>query len=124
MVEALADLARQLRHLHHMQPVEQQIVVVEDVLRLLRADIRVEERLQFRLPVGAPRERDRQHFGERCLAVHRPRIDGETRCRHRESLPGCGKPEVMTRDCDQILSIGAIMNRERRMEPDARRVFP
>ena len=45
MVEALADLAGKGWIADHMRPVEQQIVVIEDILSLLRLDIDSEQLL-------------------------------------------------------------------------------
>ena len=56
MVEAAADLVGEARIADHLRPVEQQIVVIEDVLLLLRLDIGGEQLLQFGGPAGAPRE--------------------------------------------------------------------
>ena len=65
VVEALADVARERRLRHHVGPVEQQVVVVEDVLRLLRGDVGVEQLRQLALPLRAPREHGGEHVGER-----------------------------------------------------------
>jgi hypothetical protein len=39
MVEALADFAGKARIADHLRPLEQQIVIIEDILSLLRLDI-------------------------------------------------------------------------------------
>ena len=57
VVEARADLrARGAGSPTMLRPVQQQVVVVEDVLRLLRRDVGGEQRLQLALPLRAPRE--------------------------------------------------------------------
>jgi hypothetical protein len=54
VVETVGDRRRDCRLGHHLGPVEQQIVVVEDVLPLLRLDINGEQVFQLELPVPAP----------------------------------------------------------------------
>ena len=78
MVEALADLAGKARIADHLRPVEQQIVVIEDILPLLRLDIDGEQLLQFGGPGGAPREGRSQHTLDGQLGVDASRIDGKT----------------------------------------------
>ena len=78
MVEALADLAGKPRIADHLRPVEQQIVVIEDILSLLRLDIDSEQLLQVGGPDGAPREGRCQHILDRQLGVDASRIDGKT----------------------------------------------
>jgi len=54
VIEARANFPTQAGVRNHDRPVQQQVVVVEDVLRLLRFDIGIEELLELRLPLGAP----------------------------------------------------------------------
>ena len=56
MVEAAADVRGQRRIADRLRPVEQQIVVIEDVLALLGLDIGREQFPQFARPAGAPRK--------------------------------------------------------------------
>ena len=51
MVEPLSHEPCQRGLTHHLRPIEQQIIVVEDVITLLRCDIAAEEFLQFSLPL-------------------------------------------------------------------------
>ena len=71
VIEVLAHLARQLRHLHQLAPVEQQIVVIEHLLALLGLDVGLEQVAQLVLPLRAPRELLEQHGfqGSRALTA-------------------------------------------------------
>ena len=62
VVEARADLGGEIALGQHVRQIEQQIVVIEHVLALLRLDIGGEQSLQFGRPVGAPRKRAAQHL--------------------------------------------------------------
>ena len=56
MVETRGNIVRNLFHLHHLRPVKQQIVVIEDIMALLGLDVGAEQGFEFILPVDAPRE--------------------------------------------------------------------
>jgi hypothetical protein len=56
MIEAAADLGGEVPVGHHLRPVEDQIIVIENPLPLLRFDIGGEELLQRIGPFAAPRE--------------------------------------------------------------------
>jgi hypothetical protein len=86
MVEALADLAGKARIADHLRPVEQQIVVIEDILSLLRLNMNSEQLLQFSGPDDTPREGYCQHILDRQLGVDAARIDGETRALARKTV--------------------------------------
>ncbi len=75
VIELAADAIRDPVICEHFQPVEQQVVVVEDVLLLLHCDVAFEKLLQFRLPVPAPRKIAREHGLEILGAVHAARVD-------------------------------------------------
>ena len=60
---------------HHLRPVEQQIVVIEHVLLLLRFHIGAEQRSQFRFPFCAPGKEAIEHLAKRCLGVDDARVD-------------------------------------------------
>ena len=79
MVEAFTDEPRQRRLLHHIRPVEEQVVVIEHVLPLLCFDVSTEEALQFGFPFRTPRKSVLERLGQRASGVHRVRVDGETR---------------------------------------------
>ncbi len=56
VIEALAHRPRQIRLAHQERPVEQQVVVVQHLLALLRHHVGLEETAQLHLPVRAPGE--------------------------------------------------------------------
>ena len=58
-IEPAADIGREVRHLQHPLPPQQQIVVVEHTLALLGLDIGPEQLLQLAGPLRAPGERRR-----------------------------------------------------------------
>ena len=57
VLEATADFARDARLLHEDVPVEQQIVVVEQLLRVLDLDVAAEQLRQLVAPSRCTRER-------------------------------------------------------------------
>ena len=59
MIEAPADVVRKLRIADHLRPVEQQVVIIEHALPLLRFDIAGKQLLQLGGPGGAPWEESR-----------------------------------------------------------------
>ena len=67
MVEAPADVVGERRIADRLRPVEQQVVVIEDVLRLLGFDIGREQLAQLLLPAGAPGKMVPEHVVERQL---------------------------------------------------------
>ena len=78
VVETRANLSPEAGVGHHLRPVQQQVVVIEHTLRLLFADVSIEEFPQFGFPVRAPREYVAEHVSERCSAIHDARVDGKT----------------------------------------------
>ena len=123
VVEARADLARERGFADHVRPVEQQVVVVEHVLRLLRVDVGAEQLGELGLPRDAPRIVVLEHLAERRLAIDRAGVDREARRLGREAALGGVETELVPRDRDQVFRIAAIEDREGLVEPDARRVL-
>jgi len=107
---------------HQVVPVEEEVVVVEDVPRLLRVDVRLEERAQLVAPRGAPGERGGERCRERALRVDRVRIDRETGAFLREPRRSLRQAEPVAREVQQVLGVGAIEDGERRVEADRRAV--
>ena len=122
MVEALADLAGKGWIADHLRPVEQQIVMVENVLSLLRLDIDGEQLLQFGGPDGAPREGRCQHILDRQLGVDASRIDGETSTFGRETVFRLREPSLVPHEVHQIGRVLAVVNGESRIEADLARI--
>ena len=79
VIEAASDLFCQLRYRHCLSDVEQQIVVVQAVVALLRFDVGLKQPLQLRLPIQAPWKRDLQHLVQGQLRIDGARVDREAR---------------------------------------------
>ena len=123
VVEARADLGSERGHLRHLRPVEQEVVVVEHVLRLLRLDVGAEQALEIVLEVEAPRIARLQHVGERRQRVDRRRVDRKAGVLAREALAGLGEPQFVPYQVQEVGRVLAVVDGERRIEADARRVF-
>ena len=123
MAEATADLARKLGLGHHSRPVEQKIVVVEHVLRLLGLHVPEEKALQVLFPLGTPRVVGLQHVGERGAGIHDGRINRQARSLQRKALVLGRKAELVPHEVHQIGGIFPVVNREGRLEPDPHGVF-
>lgn len=79
MVEQRGNLRGELGNAHHSGPIQEQVVEVEDLLRLFRRYVGAEQRTQFFLQSCAPWIAIAQHVGQRRLRVDRARIDRQTR---------------------------------------------
>jgi hypothetical protein len=123
VIEPLADVARQRRLRGHVRPVQKQVVVVEDVLGLLGAHIRREERLQFRGPRYAPGVGLVEHVGECRFGIDDARIDREARRFRRKPALRDVDVELLPHDGHQVLGVAAVEDRERLGKADARRIF-
>ena len=123
VIEPLGDFRRDRGLLHHVRPVEQQIVVIEHVLALLRFDIVLEQNLQLVLPRRAPRKVRAQNILERQFAVDRARIDREARALGGKALLGLRKAEIVAHQIHQIGGILAVVDGEGRREPDRLGIF-
>ena len=91
MIEAAADLGSEVPVAHHLRPVEQQIIVIENVLPLLRFDIGGEEFLQRIGPFAAPGKGGPQHLLDRQFGIDAARIDGEAGALRRKAAIGSSK---------------------------------
>jgi len=123
VVEARADVRRERRVAHHVRPVEQQVVVVEHVLRLLLLHVGFEEPAQLGLERRAPREGVREHVAERHHAVHHARVDREARRLAREAPLGVGQSACVPHEREEVLRVAAVLNGECLGHADARRVL-
>ena len=79
MVEPRPHLAGKVGIGGGVRPVEQQVVVVEYVLRLLRGGVGCEETLELFFPMRAPGKGGAQHTRERHSSVDRSRVKREAR---------------------------------------------
>ncbi len=120
--EARADLRGECRFLDHVRPVEQQIIVVEHMLHLLCLDVGAEQALEIVREIGAPGVALREHRGKRHPRVDHRRIDRQTGMLARKAPARLGKPEFVAQQIHEIGSVFAVMDGERRIEADARRV--
>ena len=87
VIEARADLgARAPARAIISVPVEQQVVVVEQLLRELGLDVLAEQPRELVRPLAAPRKTRLQRALQRLLRVHAVRVDRETRVLARKAL--------------------------------------
>jgi hypothetical protein len=75
VIEPPTDVCGEHRIAHCLRPIEEEVIVVEDILGLLGLDIASEQLAQLGLPTRAPRIDPSQHFTERQLGIHGTRID-------------------------------------------------
>jgi hypothetical protein len=54
MIEARGDIASDFWFLHHLCPVEREVVIIEYVLPLLGIKVAGEQFFEFAFPIGAP----------------------------------------------------------------------
>ena len=118
MVEAAADIVGKSGVAHHLRPVEQQVVVIEDVLALLRLNIGGKQLLEFGGPPRTPRERRAQDLLNRDLGVDATGVDGKARSLGGKPVHGFGKSKVVPNQVHQIRGIFAIVDGKGRVEPD------
>ncbi len=119
VVEEAADFGTELRLAHHLRPVQQQVVVVEHLLRLLGLDVGAEQALELVLPLRAPREARLQHLGERGARVDHRRIDRQAGALLREALLRRRQPELVAHQVHQVGGVLAVVDAEAGVEPDA-----
>ena len=118
MVEARGKMRGDLGLARHLRPVEKQVVVIENVLRLLRFDIACEQRLQFFDPAGAPGEHAAENFAQRCLRVHGARVDRKARALGRKPAFGFRVAKVVPDEVHQVGAVFAVVDSECRIEPN------
>ena len=111
-----ADILGNSRLGHHLRPVEQQVVVIEDVLRLLGFHIGSEEFAQLLFPAGAPGEVLFQHRVERRFRIHRPGIDGKAGALGREAAFRLRETELVADEVHQVGGIFPVVDGEIRIE--------
>ena len=118
MVEPAADVVRQRRLGGGLRPIEQKVVVIENVLRLLGLDVSREQIAQLRPPSGAPGKGVSQHLVERQFGVDGAGINGEAGSLGREPARRLGEAKFMAGEVHQIGGIFPVVDREIRIEPD------
>src|SRR5258708_6693602 len=102
MVEAAADILGKSVIAHHLRPVEQQVVVIEHVLALLRLNIGGKQLLELGGPPRTPRERSAQHLLDRNLGVDATGVDGKACSLGREPAHCLGKSKPMPNKVHEI----------------------
>ena len=95
MVEAAADIVGKVCVAHSLCPIEQEVIVIEDILPLLGLHIGREEFAQLGRPSGAPRERSVQHLLDREFRVHAARVDRKARAFHWKTTFGLRQTKLM-----------------------------
>jgi len=123
VVEARADIGGDGGFAHHHGPVEQQVVVVEDVLGLLGFDVGGKQLAELGLPHRGPGKMVLEGFGKLGLRVDGARIDGEAGPLGGEAGPGVVEAEVVADDVEEIGRVLAVVNGELLVEPKSRRIF-
>ena len=122
MVEAPAKMRGDLRLGGHLRPVEQQIVVIEHVLRLLGLDIAGEQLLQLFGPARAPGKHRTQNFAERRLRIDGARIDRKTGALGRKAGFGLRQSELVPDEVHQVGGILAVVDGEGGIEANLQRI--
>jgi hypothetical protein len=79
VVESGSNFCRQARLLHHMAPIEKQIVVVEHVVALLCNDVGAEKLFEFVGPIGAPWKCGAKRHRQFATRINRVGIDRQAR---------------------------------------------
>ena len=124
MIETAGDLVGDRGLTEHLREPEQEVVVVEHVLALLRLDIGREERAQRLLVRGDPGEPLADRRPEIGAGVDGARIDGEARRLGREALRCLGQACFVAGPVHEIGRVFAVVDGELGIEADSERVFP
>ncbi len=117
MIEPRADIPRQGRFGHKRVPVQQQVIVIQQLLLLLGVHIGAKQPVQLIDPLGAPRIGAFQRLGEAALGVHTVGVDAKARILARESFALAGKPQIVAHNIDKIGGVAPIQYREIGMQP-------
>ena len=75
MIKAPADFGGDGRLGHGVTPIQQEIVVIENVVLLLPCDIGLKEATELAGPLGAPWKKPGERFFERTAGIDRVRVD-------------------------------------------------
>ncbi len=118
VIEPFADILRNQRLAHHLRPVEQKIVVIENVLRLLGVHIGGEQVAQLRFPGKAPREGGLQDLVQRRLGIDGARIDGKAGALGRKPALRLGEAELVANEVHQVGGILTVVDGEFLVEAD------
>ena len=122
-MEARAEFACNRRFLHQDVPVQQQVVVVQQLLRLLGVDIGAKQLRELVAPLIAPWVVGRQRIRERAARVHPMGVDGEAGVLARKAFRLLGVAQFLAFDVDEVGCITAINHRETGIKAQHLRVF-
>ena len=118
VVEALLNRPGQLRLHHQVVPVEQEVVVVEHVVRLLVSDVGAKQRPQLVGPLATPRERAAEHLLQGIAGAHRVGVDSQAGGFSGKAPRGARQAELVAQEVDAVRGVRAIENGEARIETD------
>ena len=117
-VEPSGDVLRDCSAPHHLCPIEQQIVVIEDTLCLLGQGVGTKQRFQLPCPVAAPGKRLRQQPLDLHPGVDRVRVDRKTGRLLRKAAVLLAQPPLVPYQIHQIGGVTPIEHREIGVEAD------
>src|SRR6266852_109122 len=118
MIEAATDILGKSRIAHHLRPVEQQVVVIEHVLALLRLNIGSKQLFKLGGPTRTPRERRAQDLLDRDLGVDATGVDGKARSLGGEPARCLGKSKAVPNQVHETRGVFAIVDCKGWGEPD------
>ena len=124
VVEPASDISGKQWTGNCFRPVEQQVIVIEDVLRLLGFDVSAEQVVKLRFPTGAPRKMIAEHGIERLLGIDRPRVNRKAGAFGGELALRLRKSKLVADQIHQVSGILPVMDRKVGVEPNLASVFP
>src|SRR2546429_6107725 len=101
MVKPAPNALRRRSTLHQVKPVEEEVIVVEQVAPLLRLHVGSEQMLQFLTPVGTPWESQLEGIVEALARVHRVGVDRQACGLPREPCGLLGKAELSSDEIEK-----------------------
>jgi len=122
MIKTRANFSAQRRVGHHLRPEQQEVIVVQHVLRLLGFHVGAKQLLELALPLRTPGENLLQHVGQRPLAVDDARIDRQAGSLLRKALLAGGQAKLVADQAEQVFGVAPVVNGEGLVQTDARRV--
>jgi len=102
VVETAADLPRNNGFGHRMAPVQQEVVVIEDVVLLLGHNIGLKQTTKLGWPIGAPGKTLGKRLLERAPGVDRVGIDRQASALAGEAGRCLGEAELAAHKVEQI----------------------
>jgi hypothetical protein len=124
VVEITADLPHDSGFGHRMSPVQQEVVVIEDVVPLLGHDIGLEQPTKLVRPIGTPGKTLGERLLEREPGIDRVGVDRQASVLAGEAGSRSGQAELHAYKVEEIRRIGPVENGEGHVEPDRKGVEP